>query len=739
MDRVLAGLCEVFCYLDDILICSRSEEEHQHHLRQLFLRLRQHGLVINAEKCLFGVTSLDFLGHHITADGAAPLPAYVQAVADFSAPTTIKELQQFLGLINFYRRFLSGAAATLKPLTDALRGGGKGAEKLPWSPAMQHSFEAIKKSLTAATLLAHPRQGAVLSLAVDASATHIGACLQQRQPQSSSWQPLGFYSKKLEAAQMKYSAFDRELLACYLGIRHFRHLLEGRDFIVYTDHKPLVGALHRTSDPWTSRQCRQLSYVAEYTSDIRHISGKNNVVADTLSRPPQAALPAPASPAPVAAVAATFPPSLPFTLQELQAAQMSEPAASSSTSLQLQRVQWEGCDITCSFSTGSPWPLVPAQLRRRVFNNIHALAHPGIRATRRLVSARFVWPGLAKDVKSWCEDCQSCQRGKMTRQPAAPVEAIPIPKKRFSHVHVDLVGPLPADKKGSRYLLTMIDRSTRWLEATPLGDIEAATVADTFTRDWVARFGVPSTVTSDKGTQFTSSTWTALCSRLGIQHITTTAYHPQSNGMIERSHRQIKDALRARLAASDWTAHLPWVLLGLRAAPKEAAGISSAETVFGAPLTLPGDFILAAEPPPAAFLAKLQQSPLLPSTTSSSVRTYAQVAAAPTPQLCKAEFVYVRRGGAGPPLAPLYAGPYRVLDRAAKFFTVEMGGKSEVISVDRLKPHIGTSAVTPASPPLRGRPPLQSAVVPLEASPPAVSTLGGAPVAATQSAENPPT
>ncbi len=161
----------------------------------------------------------------------------------------------------------------------------------------------------------------------------------------------------------------------------------------------------------------------------------------------------------------------------------------------------------------------------------------------------------------------------------------------------------------------MIDRSTRWLEAMPLADIEAATVADAFIQTWVTRFGVPSSVTTDRGTQFTSSTWAGLCTKMGIDHICTTAYHPQSNGMIERSHRQIKNSLRARLAASDWTSHLPWVLLGLRAAPKEAAGVSSAEVVFGAPLTLPGDFILAAELPPAAFLSRLQQSPFIPPTT----------------------------------------------------------------------------------------------------------------------------
>ena len=290
----------------------------------------------------------------------------------------------------------------------------------------------------------------------------------------------------------------------------------------------------------------------------------------------------------------------------------------------------------------------------------------------------------------------------MTKQPAAAVESISVPSRRFSHVHLDIVGPLPTSPDGYKYLLTMVDRSTRWLTASPLKDMEAATVAATFCRDWVAAFGVPVDVTTDRGTQFTSSVWAALCNKLGMNHITTTAYHPQSNGMVERTHRQLKDSLRSRAAGNDWPAHLPWVLLGLRAAPKEDSNLSSAELVFGAPLTLPGDFLDDEEPPAAEFLAKMQASPFLPPPTRPL--TYAQAAATPPAALGEAQFVYIRKGGSVPPLSQLYAGPYRVLRRQPKFFELEIGGKSQVVSVDRLKPHLGPSAVTAATPPGRGRP-----------------------------------
>ena len=258
-------------------------------------------------------------------------------------------------------------------------------------------------------------------------------------------------------------------------------------------------------------------------------------------------------------------------------------------------------------------------------------------------------------------------------------------------------------------------------------DMEAATVADTFTAEWVARFGVPSVVTTDRGTQFTSYRWSQLCKLLRIEHSPTTAYHPQANGMIERTHRQVKNALRARLASSDWPSHLPWVLLGLRVAPKELSGISSAELVFGAQLAVPGDFISASEPAAAEFLDSLRLALEPPPPTAPL--TYAQVAARPHPGLATAEFVYIRRGGAGPPLAPPYAGPYKVLSREPKFFLIEVGKRQEIVSIDRLKPHLGPTPVTAATPPSRGRP----AAVPVAAQAPVRApspALGGAPVTA---------
>jgi hypothetical protein len=189
---------------------------------------------------VFGVPEVDFLGHHVSAASVSPIASRVAAINDHPRPTTVKELQGFLGVISFYHRLIPAAGHILKPLTDQLKGGPKPAASILWTEAMQAAFAAAKAALAACVKLIPPLPGAKISLLVDASADHIGAALQQRPHPAAPWRPLGFFSRKLDAAQVKYSAFDPELLACVSGFRHFRHMLEGQKFTVYADHKPLT-------------------------------------------------------------------------------------------------------------------------------------------------------------------------------------------------------------------------------------------------------------------------------------------------------------------------------------------------------------------------------------------------------------------------------------------------------------------------------------------------------------------
>jgi hypothetical protein len=351
---------------------------------------------------------------------------------------------------------------------------------------------------------------------------------------------------------------------------------------------------------------------------------------------------------------------------------------------------------------------VPKEDQRQIFEAVHGVAHPGIRASKCMGSARCIWPRMKSDIAAWCRDCVACQRAKVTKQPRASLQPIPIPTRRFYHVHVDLVGPLPASEDGWLYIVTVINQTTRWLEAALLKEISAAT--------WVARFGIPDTVTRDRGAQFSSATWASFCKQVGLQHIMTTAYHPQSNSLVERAHRQLKAALRAREASTDWPSHLPWVLFGLLAAPKEVSGVSSAQAVFGQQLVLPGDCTPGLEASPLAFKNELASSHPPP---TSQPRTYAEAAAQPpNPSLQAAKYVYVRRGGVGPPLAPPppYTGPYKVLEAGPKRFVLEVEGRKEVVTVDRIKPHVGSDPPSMAQLPKRGRPSKQPTSAPASLS-----------------------
>ena len=747
VDRTCQDLESLFGYLDDLLVGSRTEKEHLQLLELLFERLKKAGLVLNMEKCEFGVSSCEFLGHIVSAKGVLPMPKHLQAIETFPAPTCKKTLMSFLGMFNYYRSFVANAAAILAPLTNALQGGPK--EPFVWTPEMQMAFVKAKEALKRISYLGFPSLGQELSLQVDASNTHVGGVLQQRPSSVVPWEPLGFFSKKLIGPQLNYSAFDRELLAVVLGLRHYRYMLEGRAFHILTDHKPLTFALKRVSEPWSQRQCRSLSAIAEMTHDIRHVSGVDNVVADCLSRPAvsvaqesrrlmESSLQRPRSteqvdwPQQVASPAGLTQGSNPvhemfssvfdceshtlsaiepceskFDLSKMAGAQsdcQETMELAKNPRMDTHLTELQGVSILCDWSTGRPRPLVPQGHRFLVFRKFHNLAHCSIRATRALVSARYVWHSMQFDLLQFCKECQTCAKSKVQTHARAPVTPIPVPLRRFDHVHVDIVGPLPPSSEGWTHLFTMVDRTTRWCEVVPLSDTSSLTCANALFSGWICRFGVPSSLTSDRGTQFSGSVWRNMCQVLGVSHSMTTAFHPQANGMVERFHRSLKNALRARCNGTNWSGHLPWVLLGLRTVPKDC-GISCAEMVYGTPLVLPGEFVdqLSSKEDNNFFMSlceRMKNMPIMPTRPISQDQRRDRV----PDELRAASHVFIRRDGHVPPLAQLYEGPFRVLTKSAKVFHVARGARAEVVSVDRLKAYVGRDDPDVAVPPARGRP-----------------------------------
>ena len=451
MDQVLCGLEFCYVYIDDLLVTSSSPEEHKQHLRQIFERLSHYGIIIHPQKCVFGASSVEFLGHLVDGNGIHPLSAKVQAIVDFPQPTSRRQLCTFLGLINFYHRFIPGCAKIVEPLNALLSVGN---EHLSWDDTTTQSFSAVKEALASATLLTHPKPHALTNIMMDASNTAVGAVLQQYI--NGQWQLISFFSKKLQPAETCYSTFDRELLPIYLAIKHFRYFLKGRTFHVVTDHRPLVFAFQARPDRYTPRKCRHLDYISQFTTDLRHVRGVDNSVADALSRIEASVL------------TQSSPPVVDF--QVMAEAQRMDPklqallANPETSSLQIAPITLPTGELTlyCDTSTGIPRPFVPASLRKVVFNSLHFLSHPGIRATRHLVTNRYVWPKVNRDVNQWTKSCDPCQCIKVTRHTNAPEMTFKPPDAHFDVVHIDLVGPLPSSH-GCRYLLTCVDRFTRWL------------------------------------------------------------------------------------------------------------------------------------------------------------------------------------------------------------------------------------------------------------------------------------
>ena len=701
MDSVFRDLPYTFVYLDDILIASPDTETHKRHLTTVFSRLSAAGLALNAEKCVLGAQEVTFLGHKVSSKGLVPIPAKLDSIRAMQRPTTKVGLQRFLGCINFYHRFLPGIAAVLAPLHALVSSVARPKAVLEWLPEHVAAFDQSKQRLANSVCLAHPDPKADITLTTDASDMAVGAVLSQGQLQ----EPLGFFSKKLSSAEKKYSAFDKELLAVYLAIRHFRPHLDGRHFPVITDHKPLCGAITSSAER-SPRQTRHLSFISEFTTDLRHLSGSQNVVADALSRPTDTEISSGKIAALTAVRSATFRNDL--SVRALQAG-VRAPSSHDIARMQLQNKEEMECyysdstlqlkilpvsplpgalPLLCDLSQGQPRPVVPRSLVSAILEHFHGLSHGGGKATLRLLRPRFVWFRMASDCLAFVRACPGCQAAKIVRHVKTPLVQRPLPDDRFLSLHLDLVGPLP-ESEGYTYLMTIIDRYSRWLEAVPLTSATAADCARALLRSWISRYGTPQDITTDQGPQFTSVLWAELMSSLGIKPLRTTSYHPQCNGMVERVHRVLKERLMSRSqSAADWMTNLPLVLLGIRTSTRDDSAISPAHLLYGAPLRLPGEFFPSQSTLPASssdFVVQLQTAirdmTPFPADFNSGPRKLSVPSSLMT---CPA--VFVRVDAVKRPLTPPYTGPFEVLDRGAKTFVLLRAGKPWTVSVDRLKP-----------------------------------------------------
>ncbi|KAK3548962.1 hypothetical protein QTP70_022660 [Hemibagrus guttatus] len=422
----------VIAYIDDILVYSTSMEEHVHQVREVFTRLQRHHLYVKLEKCEFHRSTVTFLGYVISHQGVEIDVVKVRAVTEWPAPTTVHELQCFLGFANFYQRFIRNYSAVAGPLTSLLRGKPK---KLTWTDQAPTAFQQLKSCFTTAPILRHPDPDLPFVVEVDASSSGLGAVLSQRHGEPGKLHPCAFYSRKLMVAEVNYDVGNRELLAIKTALEEWRHWLEGahHPFQVLTDHRNLEylrGA--KWLNPWQAR----------WAVTVTYRPGSKNSKADALSRQFEAAnesgqpdliLPATAILAPVQW----------DLVEEIRQAHADKPPPA-------------GCPPTKIF--------VPQQFQQQVMQWVHeapSSGHPEIRRSTQLTRHRFWWPSLGPGVEGYVQACSTCAQARTSRQlPEGLLKPLPIPQRPWSHLLVDFLTDLP-DLGGFTTVMVVVDRFSK--------------------------------------------------------------------------------------------------------------------------------------------------------------------------------------------------------------------------------------------------------------------------------------
>ncbi|KAK3538285.1 hypothetical protein QTP70_034770 [Hemibagrus guttatus] len=508
----------VIAYIDDILVYSNSPEEHVRHVREVLSRLQRHHLYVKLEKCEFHRTTVTFLGYVISQRGMEMDAVKVRSVTEWPAPTTIRELQRFLGFANFYRRFIRNYSTVAGPLTSLLRGKPK---RLSWTDQARAAFQQLKDCFTSAPILRHLDPDLPFVVEVDASSSGLGAILSQRHGEPGKLHPCAFYSRKLTAAEANYDVGNRELLAIKAALEEWRHWLEGarHPFQVLTDHRNLEYL--RGAKRLNPRQARWALFFTRFRFMVTYRPGSKNGKADALSRRFETASD-PVLVEPILPATAFLAPVRWNLVEEIQRSHADDPPPA-------------GCPPTKIF--------VPPPFRLQVMQWIHeapSSGHPGIRRPTQLVHRCFWWLSLASDVEGYVRSCPTCAQARTSRQlPEGLLEPLPIPQRPWSHLSVDFLTDLP-DSGGYTTVLVVVDRFSKGCKLIPLKGLPSAMqTAEALFLHVFRNFGLPEDIVSDRGSQFTSRVWGALCARLGI------GVHPQSNGQAERLKQEIGRFLRS--------------------------------------------------------------------------------------------------------------------------------------------------------------------------------------------------
>jgi hypothetical protein len=591
MDSIFGDLDFVSCYLDDVLIASRSAEEHLKHLQIVFERLHKHRLLARETKCAFYMSEIKFLGFVFSAQGKAVDSSKTAALRVLPVPDTVVELQRWLGAVNYYSTFIPHFADITAPLTDLLKSHPdkvrrKSKAKLEWLQVHQDAFEAIRAALASPPLLRLFDPALPCKVSVDASKVALGGVLEQEE--HGLWRPVAYYSRKLLPAEQRYTTRERECLAVKQCLVVWRHYLLGAPFQVKSDHESLKWLKTQDVSTLSDRLLRWVEFFSLFDFDQGYIPGEKNVLPDHFSRPTSSVVVASAHgtedsldlmslalllqehqhilPLLAASEDAVFPDSEVHSLfyDAIVTAQKQDPEISAIVQKLLDPLGAAQSEFRMLYvvhngvlgvreAEGRIRTVVPpGPLRTDVCRYFHDEAgHPGVQRTLQAVTQYFYWPNMSRFVAQYVSSCSACQAAKgSNRLPAGFVEPHVLPEEPAAEWTVDFID-LPRSAEGHNCLLVWTERVSKLVVLVPMSNqaesITAVEVAKAFVDHVFCWFGVPTTILSDRGPQFRAAVWHQIWTLLGTTVKHSTPHTPHSHGDVERQNRIVNEMLRTML------------------------------------------------------------------------------------------------------------------------------------------------------------------------------------------------
>ncbi|MCU1500217.1 MAG: uncharacterized protein JWM47_4170, partial [Acidimicrobiales bacterium] len=551
MHKLLKGL-EEFCvvYLDDILIFSPSEETHLVHVNSVLEVLRKENLKLQPSKCFFERDGVEFCGFWVDKMGVHTEKGKVEAVREWPAPRSPREIKEFLGLTGFYRRFVHHYAEIAMPMT--IMGQAK-KENFVWTKECQTAFETLKTRVTEAPVLTIPVRHGKWTLRTDASKVAMGAVLMQQPSDDDDDKVVGYFSRKLKDVETRYPTYDRELLAIKEAILYFRYYLHGQLFTVYTDHASIQHILRQRK--LSTRQMGLLDTLQQFDYTIKYWPGARNVVADAFSQRPDYGDEREREHINLGEVVASGEQWVEEVVKQYQTDKYFGPLikwikekAVNTTTNELVKVRSkkylidEQTKLLLLKGTNNDYKIcIPrgGGLRHQLFHEAHdseLAGHFGATRTYNVLNKRFFWLRMLASVKSYVATCDVCQRVKPSKQ-MGPLMLLTVPEGRWSRKGIDFIIGLPKSEiNGNDCIVTIIDHMTKRAHWYALKETTSAEeFASMFINKFIRLHGVPQIIISDRNVRFMSEFWQALWRSLGTRLAPSTPFHPQTDGQAEKA------------------------------------------------------------------------------------------------------------------------------------------------------------------------------------------------------------